>query len=195
MAGTYSVTATDQNGCSRERRDINLTNPPPFSATFEASGDDGTQSGFIAINPGGGIPPYFFLWEPHEGDLMNDTISNLPHGEYEIFVFDDNGCLITDTVNVDLINRVDENRSDDIQLFPNPTTGAIWIDPTNLPSTGKKAHIRLLSKSGEEIKTRSEILNPGERIKLDLIHLPKAAYLLTIEVQGEMKWSRWVVVQ
>ncbi len=195
MAGTYSVTATDQNGCSRERRDINLTDPPPFSATFEASGDDGTQSGYIAINPGGGIPPYFFLWEPHEGDLMNDTIFYLPHGEYEILVFDDNGCLISDTVNVDLINRVNDSRSDDIQLFPNPTTGVVWIDATNLPTTGKKAHIRLLSKSGEEMKIRSEILNPVERIELDLSHLPKAAYLLIIEVQGEKRWSRWVVVQ
>ncbi|TVR86029.1 MAG: hypothetical protein EA411_11595 [Saprospirales bacterium] len=195
MAGTYSVTATDQNGCSRERRDIKLNDPPPFSATFETTGDDGTQSGFIAINPGGGIPPYFFLWNPHEGNLINDTIFNLPHGEYEILVFDDNACLVSDTIYVELINRVDASRSDGIQLFPNPTTGAVWIDASNLPTTGKKAHIRLLSKSGEEMKTRSEVLNPGYRIELNLGQFPKAPYLLTIEIPGENTWNRWVVLQ
>ena len=58
----------------------------------------GGSDGAIDLNPGGGVPPYSYLW--NTGDTIQD-IDSLSFGNYTIQVTDDNGCIEEQTFLVD----------------------------------------------------------------------------------------------
>ena len=89
-AGTYSVTITDSNECSRSFT-YTLTEPAEISLAITAPDIvcGGTNSGSISVFPAGGTGPYTYQWS--NGDTGN-TIDNIPAGTYTVTVTDANGC-------------------------------------------------------------------------------------------------------
>ncbi len=101
-AGSYTVTATDQNGCSIERG-ITVGQPerivPNASAMNEMIANDGSAT----ADPTGGRPPYTFLWSKVGDQNFNRTtrtITNLSPGQYTLRVLDANNCNVVQTVTV-----------------------------------------------------------------------------------------------
>ena len=92
-SGTYTVTATDGNGCTGTAS-TTITSPPNIqmqtgSTDVSCFGDtDGSATAFI----GGGTPPYTINWS--NGD-SGQTIENLAPGTYGVTASDANGCLTT----------------------------------------------------------------------------------------------------
>ncbi len=99
-AGSYTVTATDQNGCSIERG-ITVGQPerivPNASAMNEMIANDGSAT----ADPTGGRQPYTFLWSKEGNSNFSRTtrtINNLSPGQYTLRVLDANSCSMTQTV-------------------------------------------------------------------------------------------------
>jgi large repetitive protein len=100
-AGTYSVTVTDDNGCTIERN-ITLVEPPQLDAitsvTSDYNGEDISCNGFTdgsaEVNPTDGTPPYTYLWDAAAGNQTTQEATNLGAGTYFVTVTDDNGCTI-----------------------------------------------------------------------------------------------------
>ncbi len=99
-AGTYTVFVTDANGCETTPQTITLVEPGPLSYTIDsitpASCDDNDPS-----NDDGGI---FFTASGGTGDLTytvdgtfvdDGNVQNLGPGQYEIIIYDENGCTLT----------------------------------------------------------------------------------------------------
>lgn len=90
LAGAYTVTVTDANGCTKSTS-ATITEPPALvlSTTqvnvtcFEGS------NGSIDLTVSGGVAPYTYLWS--NGNTTQD-ISNLVVGTYTVTVTDANGC-------------------------------------------------------------------------------------------------------
>ena len=96
--GTYTVTASDDNGCetvaSIEVEEPGILNPNTTSTSVTASGaSDGTAT----ANPTGGTGPFTYLWSNGE---TTATITNLPSANYTVVVTDTNGCSVEKTVPV-----------------------------------------------------------------------------------------------
>ncbi len=91
LAGTYSVTVTDAQGCTQKRDSIVVSEPPALIATANITPVPcfGPQTGSIALSVGGGTPPYRYLWE--NGDTASQRLY-LPAGSYSATVLDQNGC-------------------------------------------------------------------------------------------------------
>lgn len=103
-AGSYSVTVTDANGCSVVNN-VTLTEPDPVTALAVATSDyngynvscHGGSDGVAEVTPGGGVPPYTFLWDD-PGAQTTAVASGLMAGSYTVVVTDANGCEKSDVV-------------------------------------------------------------------------------------------------
>ena len=90
--GTYSVIATDANGCSQSES-FTIVSPPDWSGTL--TGDDpscngGTDGSITSTGIAGGTPPYTFSWTGTAQTTEN--ITGLGAGDYTLTVTDDLGC-------------------------------------------------------------------------------------------------------
>lgn len=96
--GTYTVTATDINGCQTT---VNVTIPTApnvlvNNSNFTNVTCNGLCDGSASASPTGGFPPYTYSWFP--GGQTTPSISNLCPGVYAISVTDSAGCVQTDTI-------------------------------------------------------------------------------------------------
>ncbi len=101
-AGNYSVTVTDNSGCTATAS--SLVNEPA-QLFFTPSGIQvrcaGELNGSIAVSATGGTSPYNFSATQDGVNFFyatNDTIRNLAAGTYTVVLADNNGCTLTRTV-------------------------------------------------------------------------------------------------
>ena len=130
-AGTYSVIVTDDNNCQKQDS-YTITEPNQLIV-------DSMTSSVISCNPGvdgqatayvsGGTQPYSYLWTiPNSGiPQTTQTAYNLSiAGNYAVQITDNNGCTVSDNINVD--NAPDLIITDSViqPLCYNDTNGMIY---------------------------------------------------------------------
>ena len=98
LAGPYTVTVSDQNGCSSSAS-VTITSVAvpiaiAFTTQYPICHD---SSGAITSTPNGGNGPYTYFWN---NGATTASISNLRSGYYEVIVTDSSGCsaVATDTL-------------------------------------------------------------------------------------------------
>ena len=89
--GTYSVTISDNNGCTFEENNIIITEPEPLTVISIAippvCAGDTTASGSVIVT--GGVEPYEYAWS---NQMTTETITGITAGTYIVTVTDINGC-------------------------------------------------------------------------------------------------------
>ena len=96
--GTYTVTVTDNNGCtSIDSALVNQPSPIITSLTITAVNCFGQSSGAIDLSVSGGVPSYQYAWS---NSSSSEDLSGLPAGPYQVTVTDNQGCtmVIGDTI-------------------------------------------------------------------------------------------------
>jgi len=96
-AGTYVVTVTDTNGCL-EISSFTMFDPPVLSiwtswTNLACYNLDGTGT----VNAVGGTLPYTILWS---NGATTNAMMNLEAGTYAVTVTDNNGCSLTDSIQI-----------------------------------------------------------------------------------------------
>ena len=90
-AGSYTVTVTDNNGCT-ETITVIVTQPPGelnVLATLDHVNCHAGSDGNISVTLSMGTPPYGILWST---GATTSSITNLTSGLYTVSVSDANGC-------------------------------------------------------------------------------------------------------
>ncbi len=153
-AGTYDIRVLDKNGC------VEVESPDPIEikqpdvleiSDVEINDLTGfeTQNGSITVTISGGTIPYRYEWRrENESDIIGRaaTIDQLPIGNYEITIFDDNDCQVQEvytleqpdpllvTIDYPLIGgRVSCNGSTDAILETTVTGGVPFDNDTAAP--------------------------------------------------------------
>ena len=123
-AGDYTLIINDENGCS-ETFNFTINEPTPiefsqlgyhpaFCRLFHYQSGNGVV--FAAAT--GGTPDYTYIWE-NVYTLENTTSTTwggLNPGLYEITVTDDNGCVLTEKIELDSLNPIAEFTMDSPQF-------------------------------------------------------------------------------
>ncbi len=95
-AGTYSVTITDDEGCSATAT-VTISEPTALttnaSATHQTAAN--TNDGTATASPSGGTGEYTYEWSTGE---TTQTITGLAPGTYTVTVTDENGCTAAQSV-------------------------------------------------------------------------------------------------
>ncbi len=105
-AGTHTVTVTDDNGCTITGS-IDISEPDELTVSVDlqnnvscSNGNDGAAT----ANPSGGTPNaagnYTYQWSPSAGGQATQLANNLPTGTHTVTVTDDNGCMVTGSIDI-----------------------------------------------------------------------------------------------
>lgn len=130
-SGTYSLQATDQNGCIAGAQ-VTITQPTQLTASISATGNvscAGYSDGFATVAPGGGTPGYSYNWLPSGGSAA--TASSLTAGSYTATITDAMGCT-----------------NSAVAIITQPTPLVATATSTNVTCNGLNNGIGNLSYSG-----------------------------------------------
>ncbi len=97
-AGDYVVTITDASDCLREET-ITIEEPAPLVIQFDTAPICYGEVGDFMVLPIGGTPPYRISRSP-DFEEVGDFYDDLPAGEYEVFVVDENDCTESAAVEI-----------------------------------------------------------------------------------------------
>ena len=93
VAGAYTVTITDGNGCTITLNDT-IAEPTAIVVTLDVTGNEcfGSTNANVSSNVSGGTPGYTYLWNDAS---TNANLNGVGEGLYDVVVTDQNLCTIT----------------------------------------------------------------------------------------------------
>ena len=99
VAGTYTITLTDNNGCTLSSSET-IAEPTLLVASITASTDvscNGGSDGTATANAAGGTIPYTFAWS---NAAITASINGLLAGAYTVTITDNNNCTSTSSITI-----------------------------------------------------------------------------------------------
>jgi len=100
--GTYTLRATDINGCSLDTV-ITIERRPELTVQIDLVPVVGTESGSITLTAAGGTPPYRYSIDNGTTLHSSGVFDSLSAGIYPVYVEDTNGCTFSEDVNLSII--------------------------------------------------------------------------------------------
>jgi len=94
---SYSITITDDNGCSVVAGNTSFIAGPSVSAATQDLDCNGDESGSIDLTVSGGNGPLDYIWS-HDAMETSQDITNLEAGIYSVTVTDSLGCVDMQTI-------------------------------------------------------------------------------------------------
>ena len=162
-----------------------VANFVPNTHTIQATaGSNGTitPSGNITVALGANQS---FSMIPDAGyEVQEVYIDGNPVGAMNSYTFtnvtDDHYIHVTFT----LVDAIDENSTNLIQVYPNPTMGEVIIEAEGL------SHIQIVNLQGQTVYNTNVV---DEQIHIDLSQMAKGVYLMHIEAKGRQVVRKIVV--
>ena len=153
IAGSYSVTVTDLNGCTATNT-VSITQPTVLAASASSvnAACNGGTTGSATVTPSGGTPGYTYAWLPYGGNASAAT--NLGAGNYSVTITDANGCSAIQTVS---ITQPSVLSSTQIQTNVN-CNGGNNATATVTPAGGTSPYTFAWSPSGGNAATASNLI-------------------------------------
>ncbi len=104
-AGTYEVLVTDGNGCTELQTIVveGFEGIERIDATANAA-NCGEENGSISLEVMGGTPPFDYAWNTGQ---IDHNLEGLGAGIYEVLVTDANGCMATQSVEIENLEAPD----------------------------------------------------------------------------------------
>lgn len=104
-AGLYTVTVTDNSGCSQQLIvPLSNSNGPAVTANVSNASCSGTCDGIAELTVTSGTAPFTFNWSP--GGQSTDSIGGLCPGTYFATVTDAGGCITVQQVTISTSNPI-----------------------------------------------------------------------------------------
>lgn len=145
VAGRYTVTITDMNGCT-DSISVLITEPAVLTVLVSDSSNAscfGLTNGLAVAAGNGGTTPYSYLWSDNLA-TTDDSLQNIQSGTYTVTLTDNQGCTAIDSVQIQQPDTLSATQASsiDVSCFGlndgsavaaiqggTPTYTFIWDDP------------------------------------------------------------------
>ncbi|MFT4602717.1 MAG: hypothetical protein ACI857_002904, partial [Arenicella sp.] len=180
---TYTVTLTDDNGCTGDF-DAIVGEPAVLSGSATSSPITTGSDGAVDLTVTGGTSPYSYDWD--SGFASTEDLSGLSAaGTYTCDITDANGCTTQVVVTVDSHVGIETSILSQLNIYPNPSHGFVNI----AFKTDVQATITVFNSVGQKLL---EMENLGENIMtLDLNTFATGVYVVQIKsIDGAQRNER-----
>ncbi len=188
-AGIYSVTVTCGSGCEIVQ-DVEITECPIITEAeiivTDASGETIADGAAEITNIIGGTSPYIAQWY-FNGSLVGSgmELQNVLPGEYIAEIIDANGCILKQEVVVGFVTGLEEAIwAKDLQIYPNPSTGLIYIDFGKI----RKADLKVFNALGELVYDYTGV--PFGKKEINLSEMAAGVYLVRIASANDIVYRK-----
>lgn len=194
-AGVYTATATDATGCTTVVT-VEVTQPDFITIDIIEIINETNENmdGSITIEVNGGTGnPFSYEWFLN-GELFSTAanLENLAAGTYMVSVIDGSGCTNTETIIVDnIVGTFENNATEQIDLYPNPTTGEFQLDIQL--ATEKEISVSIFDLTGKAVYQQASRPVLKENLLVDLNEFSDGVYLVRVQV-GEDVLMRRVIL-
>ena len=143
--GQYDLTVTDDNQCSKvELFMVPNTGGADLNMLFDSVRCAGGSDGRAIVQATGGIQPYSYSWD---AGGIDDTLSGVTAGTYQVSVFDATGCESIGQVTVEeplpvVLEAIPDSTLCDGQVYQynfqlsGGNGGAYWVEVNGIPQPG-----------------------------------------------------------
>ena len=193
-AGNYSVTVTDENGCTQAAA-VTVNQPDSLALTLTVTKQNNKYEPpyegelFVSFTGGTGQPS--FSWTGPNGYTASGTnfIFGLNGGTYIVTATDENGCVTVDSVFLDqaVADGIEDELAAGIskmEIYPNPTSGTFTV---NLELVSRDdVDIEVININGQTLAARhtDKVMLYKEEFNID--HLPAGIYMVKVRTsKGE----------
>lgn len=185
-AGNYSITVTDNNGCSGTVN-ATVTEPTALNSSNTTQDEINGNDGSINITVSGGTAPYSYAWTgPNGFTSSSEDPSGLESGDYDVTVTDANGCTYQTSIFVDSQLGILENGFA-FTIYPNPSEGAFNIELLNF---NEVVDIELVDVTGRII-LRTQLSDETVH-QVDISNASSGTYFITLR-SGDYQTTRQIV--
>jgi len=133
-AGEYMFLPLSQEGCDTLFiTEVVLLDGPTIDLEITEAPCDSDNLGVVTSSVDGGIAPYQYLW-----DFNNSTttsISEVPPGNYNLTVTDDNDCSSTSSIQIDFLEGVELDLETSSLLCSDDQNGSVSINDSGINLT------------------------------------------------------------
>lgn len=193
VAGNYTLTVTDNNGCS----DIDYFEIPysalatitdtVIQSTSCYTCSDGSID--ITVNTGTSVT---YLWS---NSATTEDIYNLTQGSYSVTITDSYGCTLTDafTVTYPLGSENADGFSESFEVYPNPSKGLVTVSFKIKESS--EILISVNNMLGESIYNSEKQNVKSGTLKIDLSGVKDGIYIFSIKTGNHVITKRISIIQ
>lgn len=193
-AGSYTVIATDVNGCA-DTLEVVITSPDTLALSLAATDESlaGAADGTATVQATGGTGTVSFVWSNGETSAMIDSLAP---GTYTVAATDENGCTTLDSVIIEMGPvSIGENLPGNfasIRVFPNPTQGLFTLQVSLLERD--EPTVSLLDLTGRVLEVRQVAATEHYEASWDVRAYPAGSYLLQVRGRRGVAVQRLIVM-
>jgi hypothetical protein len=178
IGGSFNVEYTDTNGCTNTADSsifVLVNNIPQVSLTqSDSSICDGDS--LVLLGPSGGSNQWYLDGTPIAGASSTDYTASTA-GVYTVEFTDANGCSNISSNDIELTVTICASTADledpKWDLFPNPTTGLIYLNQEEL----EFENLSVYNLSGQLILEQTQLL---QNTRIDLTNFPAGLYIVEL---------------
>lgn len=168
-AGIYTITATDDNGCT-VTASATISEPTALATgalTITDASSATASDGSITLSPSGGTPTYTYTWSSGNG-------TNLTPGNYCVTVTDANSCTANACGNVSAPTGITNLNNTKVQVYPNPANSLLTVETRDI---NEKFNCTIYTVEG---KLLMEKIVTGNKTTINIDDLPAGFYTLQL---------------
>ncbi len=171
-AGSYTVTVTDDAGCTATLTEtVGASDPIDITGSVSDVTTQGGNDGYIDITVSGGLPPFTFDWSndgPEAPDDDFEDVFDLVAGTYTVTVTDESGCMGTSSFDVNA-----------------PLVFDLALRKTLSPNQSP------IVQPGDLVKFTITIFNQGQLAATNILVIDYVPTGMTFSVQQNTGWTNF----
>lgn len=130
--------------------------------TVTNASDELMNDGELRIATTSGFAPFKYSINGGQTFVDENVFTNLSPGDYSIMIVDTNEICTyeeTVTVEVEIITSVDEQLSNGVKVYPNPTSGNLTIEINSSSNSSSPVFIQVYDQTGRVVQSGSLSMN------------------------------------